>query len=200
MLHPPLLKMYGALGAALVVDHDVRLDRRVGHRQQGHPLVGQPPALRETLDDGAERHTLTEPLAARDVGAEVAVAQPEPLRLRAIRGQFALYGVRLVGPAPALTLVDTATQGVEQVSMSGHTRSPNRVMSSPVLPITVRLCGPSLRVSRWRSRPRRNRAPPTPPASAVMRIRPSSHAGLEGRRRVAQRRKVLARAGVCDRR
>src|SRR5688572_10418515 len=52
------------------------------------------------------------------------------------------------------------------VSRSGQTRRPNSVMSSPVLPMTVTSVG-SPAVAR--SRPRRNRAPPMPPAGTTTR-------------------------------
>ena len=47
-------------------------------------------------------------------GDEVEVAEGEPLRLGAVRGELGLEAVRLLGPAPPLTLVDTAAQGVEE--------------------------------------------------------------------------------------
>src|SRR4051812_856490 len=56
------------------------------------------------------------------------------------------------------------------VSRSGQMRRPNSVRSSPVFPITVTSASGSAA-----SRPRRNRAPPTPPASTVIRtVVPSS--------------------------
>ena len=58
------------------------------------------------------------------------------------------------------------------VSRSGQIRSPNKVMSSPVLPTTVTSLltveSPSSADSAM-SKPRRNRAPPMPPASATTR-------------------------------
>src|ERR1700722_12833648 len=51
------------------------------------------------------------------------------------------------------------------VSRSGHTRRPYRVISSPVLPMTVISASGAAAL-----RPRRNRAAPTPPASTVMRM------------------------------
>jgi len=50
------------------------------------------------------------------------------------------------------------------VSRSGQTRSPWTHRSSPVLPITVTSASGTAR-----RRPRRKRAPPMPPASAVIR-------------------------------
>src|SRR5262249_62287102 len=51
------------------------------------------------------------------------------------------------------------------VSRSGETWRPNRLMSSPVLPITVISASGAADFS-----PRRKRAAPTPPASTVMRM------------------------------
>ncbi len=46
------------------------------------------------------------------MGGDVLVAEAEPLRLHAVRGQFLLDQVLLAGPAPALLLVDAAAEGV----------------------------------------------------------------------------------------
>src|SRR5579859_7787846 len=62
------------------------------------------------------------------------------------------------------------------VSKSGHTRNPDRVISSPVLPMTV------ISASRAAAfKPRRNRAAPTPPASTVMRMADSLAGSATGR-------------------
>ena len=102
-----------ARSALLVLDDDVRLDRGVGHRQQGDPALGQTPARRQPGGDLRERLPLPEPQRPRDVGAEVAVSEAEPLRLDAVRGELLLQAVALVGPAPPLALVDPATERVE---------------------------------------------------------------------------------------
>ena len=78
------------------------------------PLVGQAPARREPGGHLGQRHALAEPLRAHDVGAEVEVAEGEPLRHRAVGRELALDPVALVRPAPALALVDAAAEGVEQ--------------------------------------------------------------------------------------
>jgi hypothetical protein len=85
------------------------------------------------------------------------------------------------------------------VSRSGQTRSPCRVMSSAVFPTTVSSASMPAERTWWR-RPRRNRAPPTPPASAVMRMpgilsagtRPASGGVRDGRR---GSRSIALRAG-----
>ena len=111
---PPLLEVDRALAALLVVDDDVGLDRHVGHRQQLDALLGQAPAGRQPRGDLAERGTLPEPLRAHDVGADVEVAEREPLRDRTVGGELALHAVALVGAAPALALVDAAAERVEE--------------------------------------------------------------------------------------
>src|SRR3954452_20701252 len=78
------------------------------------------------------------------------------------------------------------------VSRSGQTRRPKRVVSSAVLPITVISAGSSPpgpyvgSPARSSRRPRRKRAPPIPPASAVIRTRPSSQPVSGDGRRDAQ--------------
>src|SRR5437868_3111375 len=70
-------------------------------------------------------------------------------------------------PPPSLSIT---------VSRSGHMRRPCRVISSPVLPMTV------ISASRAAAlRPRRNRAAPTPPASTVMRMADSLAGSAAGR-------------------
>src|SRR5699024_5144912 len=65
------------------------------------------------------------------------------------------------------------------VSRSGQIRSPKRVMSSPVLPMTVMelpvLCPSASEepIPRVALSPLRNRAPPIPPAGTTIRMRPS---------------------------
>ena len=64
-----------------VVQDDVGLDRGVGHRQQGHAAGREPPPVGEPRRHLRQRQALAEPQRARDVGADVAVAEAEPLRL-----------------------------------------------------------------------------------------------------------------------
>ncbi len=52
---------------------------------------------------------------------EVEVAEREPLRLDAVRGELALDPVALVGPTPALAVVDAAAERVQQgVDVGAH--------------------------------------------------------------------------------
>lgn len=60
------------------------------------------------------------------------------------------------------------------VSRSGQTFSPKRWMSSPVLPMTVMSASGTARF-----RPRRNRAPPMPPARTTMRMGASLSGGYD---------------------
>ena len=112
--NPPLLEVDRALAALAVVDDDVGLDRHVGHRHQLDALLRQAPPGREPGGHLAERGALAEPLRAHDVGAEVEVAEREPLGDGAVGGELALHPVALVGAAPALALVHAVAERVEQ--------------------------------------------------------------------------------------
>ena len=78
------------------------------------PLLGQAPARGQPRGHLGRRLPLRQPLRPHDVGAEVEVAEGEPLRHSAVGRELALDPRRLVGPAPALLLVDAAAEGVEQ--------------------------------------------------------------------------------------
>ena len=92
-----------------------------------------------------------------------------------------LDAMGLVGAPPALSLVHAAAQGVEEGVEVGTDAQPEQVMSSPVLPMTVTWLSASAgERSRWARSPRRNRAPPTPPARAVMRMAVSVTAAPSG--------------------
>ena len=112
--NPPLLEVDRPLAALAVVDDDVGLDRHVGHRHQLDAALRQPPARREPGGHLAERVALPEPLRAHDVGADVEVAEGEPLGHCAVGGELALHAVALVGATPALALVHAVAQRVEQ--------------------------------------------------------------------------------------
>ena len=90
------------------------LDRVVAHRQQVQALAGQAPPVRQSRGDLREGEPLAEPLRPDDVGAQVEVAQAEPLRLCAVCRELGLDPVALLGAAPALALMDAAAEGVEQ--------------------------------------------------------------------------------------
>ena len=95
--------------ALLVIDDHVRLDLVVSHRQQAY---AGPPARAQGLGDGAQRVAGGQHLRTHDVGRDVAVSQPEPLRFHPVGRELGLDGERLVGPPPALLLVDAAAEGV----------------------------------------------------------------------------------------
>ena len=96
----------------LVLDDDMGLDGEVRHRQERDASIGQPPAGAQSGGHLGEREALPQPLAARDVGPEVAVAEAEPLRLGPVCRELALDSVGLVRPTPALVLVDATAKGV----------------------------------------------------------------------------------------
>ena len=67
-----------------------------------------------------------EHLAAYDVGGEVAVTEPEPGRPDAVERELVAYGVGLVGPAPALFLVDATAEGVHDRVQVGADPQPEK--------------------------------------------------------------------------
>ena len=91
-----------------VVDHDVGLDPVVGHRQQPHAVAPErvEPAPAERLGHRAQRVAGLEHLGAHQVGRDVAVAEPEPGRLHAVRRQLLLGVPGLVAAPPAALGVD----------------------------------------------------------------------------------------------
>src|SRR5579875_1082842 len=78
-------------------------------------------------------------------------------------------------PQPCCSLIPPPSVYIT-VSRSGQIRNPDRVISSPVLPMTVISAS---RAAVWR--PRRNRAAPTPPANTVMRMADSLAGPASGR-------------------
>ncbi len=166
----------------------VRLDPVVGHRQQ--PDAGPPPVA-QPGGDLRQRHARCQPLGAQQCasrcrghrGRTIADAR----RKRPIRPLLQ----RFFGPAPTLLLVDAAPRVYMTVSRSGHTRSPNRVMSSPVLPMTVisrralrraaRRAGRA-RIGRRRCRRPRRRHVVRPSGLVLRSCCEASHSGLAGRR------------------
>ncbi len=105
----PVLLEVDHLALAVHLDGDMRLDAVVRHGDQPHP--GLPPVA-QRLGDRAEREPGADHLGPHDVRGEVPVAEPEPLGPDAVGPEFFLEVEGLVGPAPALLLVDTAAEGV----------------------------------------------------------------------------------------
>ena len=61
------------------------------------------------------------------MGGDVAIAQPEPLRLDAVGRELGLDGVGLAGAAPALSLVDATSEGVHhRVEVRAHPQAEQR--------------------------------------------------------------------------
>src|SRR5690606_29767559 len=70
------------------------------------------PAVTQRLGDGGQGVPGTQHLGANDMGGEVAVTEGEPVRLRSVGGELASHGEGLVGPAPALPLLNAAAERV----------------------------------------------------------------------------------------
>jgi hypothetical protein len=139
---PPLLEVDGALAAVglVVRDDDVRLDRVVRHRQQPHARL---PAGAQRLGDLGERVAEAEHPGADEVRRDVAVAEREPLRLRAVAASSsATVNVSSVRPQPCSSWTPPPSVYMT-VSRSGQTRRPWSVTSSAVLPTTVTSWSPA---------------------------------------------------------
>ncbi len=121
--------------ALVVLDDHVRLDPVVAHRQQ--PDAGLP-AGAERGGDLREREPGGQHLRAHQVGREVAVAEPEPRAGLDAVGRELLLDVKVSSarPQPCSAWMPPPRVYIT-VSRSGQTCSPNRTMSSAVLPTTV---------------------------------------------------------------
>ncbi len=107
---PPLLEVDCRSARRLGIgDHDVGLAAVVGDGQQAHARL---PAVAQCLGDRGERISGAQHLGADEVGGDVAVAQAEPVRLRAVRGEFLLGIPRFADASPATLGVDAAAEGV----------------------------------------------------------------------------------------
>ena len=105
--HPPLLEVnHVALG------RPARRGFRPGRRTSAaaaRPGCHRSHSTRVTADSGCPA---AEQLAAQDVGGEIPVTEREPVRARAVGGQLVPDAEGLLGPPPALLLVDAAAQRV----------------------------------------------------------------------------------------
>ena len=101
------------LGDSGVGDRDVRLDPVVGHREQPDaPRDGESQRRQSASVTCGERVAGVEHLGADQVGGDVAVAEPEPGRLHAVRRELGLHAPGLVASAPAALGVDPVAEGV----------------------------------------------------------------------------------------
>jgi hypothetical protein len=142
---------------AAVHGGDAGLDPVVGRRQQPDPH----PKAAVTSAVTSLRWPRPEPGGAVQVGGEVAVAEGEP-RLVPEPLQLAGDGVGLLGPPPLLLGVDHPAEPVgDRVEVRAD---PQAEVVEVVADVDDRgdLGGVTARTS-----PRRNRAPPTPPASTT---------------------------------
>jgi hypothetical protein len=99
------------LPPGLRIGHDdVSLDPLVAHRQHRDARL---PAVGQRGGDGGQGIAGVEHAGADQVGGEVAVAETEPGRVRAVGGELLLDRPALAVPAPAALLVDAAAERVD---------------------------------------------------------------------------------------
>src|SRR5215217_2258063 len=103
-------------------------DANIGHRQQPELLVRQPAGAQRGCHF-REWIAGSQHLSPNQMGADVAVTESEPARLHAVGPKLLHDPPALISPTPAAYRI---------VSRSGQIRRPCMVMSSAVLPITVR--------------------------------------------------------------
>ena len=105
------------------------------HREQRHARL---PALAQRRGGGRQRLARRQHAGPGDVRGEVLVAQAEPVRARRRRRPVRARTVNVspARPQPCSSLIPPPRVYIT-VSRSGETCRPNRVMSSPVLPMTV---------------------------------------------------------------
>ncbi len=108
MLDPPFLEV-DRPPSPLVLDDHVRLDLVVGHREEAHAGT---PAVAQRLGDRGEGIARGDHLGTYDMRGGVPIAQTEPGGFHPVGGELLLDREGLVGPAPALLLVDPTPQGV----------------------------------------------------------------------------------------
>ncbi len=123
------------------------------------------------------------------MGGQVAVAEPEPVGLHAVGGEFLLGMPGFVAVAPAALRVDAAAQGVHagvEVGTDPHAEHPGVVADVDDGGQLVLAIGTLAELAQpnkcWT--PSRKRAPPTPPTRTVTftstDTRPSGPKGRPG--------------------
>ena len=173
--HEVRLEVDLGLAAVLLGDGHERPQPVVGRREQAG---GDAPARGHLRGHLRQRRARGEPPGAVQVGAEVAVTEPEPV-VAAVSGERGHRLPRLAGEPPAgLGLISPARVYVT-VSRSGLMCRPWSSVSSPTLTMAVTSAGSTARTS-----PARNRAAPTPPArTATFNAASAGPTGVRGRHR-----------------
>ena len=188
-------------------DDDVGFASVVGGGQQSRAGI---PARAQGLGDRRQRIAGPQHLAAHQVGGQVTVAQPEPVRLHAVRREFLLGVPGFVAVAPPAFGVDTAAQGVHagvEVGADAHAVHPGVVadVDDRGQFVCRRGSGSASAAANCPrpsnlSTPSRKRAPPTPPTSTVTftpndlrRTRVSGDEAGRGKRRGKARRGISVR-------
>ena len=173
--HPVLLEVHDALAAGLggsAIATWVSTRSSVIGSRRSRPRTGCAPPSAQRLRDLGEGVAGLQHLAADQVGRDVAVAQPEPRRLDAVRLQVLLGVEGLVAATPPALEVDALAEGVHHGVEVGADLEPvdpqvvGRVgddgdLGADATPGRVRCSMPC-------SRPWRNRAPPMPPERTVI--------------------------------
>ena len=167
--HPPFLEVNGPLLAGLGIgDDDVGFAAVVGSGQQSCARL---PAFAQRLGDRRQRIAGPQHLAAHQVGGQVAVAEPEPVRLHAVGRRVPPWRARFRRGDPSPRSGSMPPPRVYmQVSRSGQMRTPCIQASSPTLTTAVSSCG-----AAEAARCPRRRTGPGPATSA--------HPAGSGRRR-----------------
>jgi hypothetical protein len=113
VLRPPFLEVQ----LRPVVDHDMGLHLVVGRGDESHPEV---PAGGDAVGHGAESHARPQQVGAREVRADVEVAEGEPRPADTVGAQLSAHPLGLTDPAPSTGLVVLARERVhDRVEVGG---------------------------------------------------------------------------------
>ena len=122
VLHPPLLEVdQRDLARIGVEDLDVCLDLIVGGREERDTEV---PAGRQPRGGFGERRALSQHARARDVRAQVEVAEGEPRPAHPVGGELRTHALGLIRTAPSALNIVYASEGIhDRVEIGAHTQT-----------------------------------------------------------------------------
>ena len=128
MAYPPLLEMNRLLLTVFRIgDHDVCFAAVVAHGKQCDTGI---PAIAQRFGDRGQRISRAEHLAANQMRCDIAISEAEPVRLRAVRGEFFFRIPGFAGVPPSAFGVDTAAECVHtsvQIGADAQTVHPHVV-------------------------------------------------------------------------